>query len=487
MNGPLSYLTEADWQALRARKVALRFERDQVIVRQGDGSRGVMILARGSARVAQDREGVAITLARMGPGEVFGEMSLLEDTAASATVTADEPSEIDLFERDQIEALLRSDPGFSARFHRSLAVHLSQRLRERSKRIAELDALATARLGRAHTTRLGHVTSRQLPPPLVAGIDAFGRAMTAIEAKPGPDAYKKVSDACEELLALLSRAIEGDSLFEVGYADLSSFRDPAALAVGIGGYVFRRTFSWFMSAATLARLYMKPRGFAEDHATLALIDEDDPDGDGVVGPLLDKWFLARPVCRARRAGRDEARDLIRRAAEGAAQVSVLSLASGSAFEAIDLLADFPSLRLTCMDLDHEALASGAARANDLGAAARVAFVHGDVVPREGSQGPSIGRHDVVYALGLFEYLSDDACARLVGWAYDLLVPGGTLMITTLAKGAVDEPFLEHILEWHMIPRHPGDVAALLARSRFGGSPRVHVEDAHLSVEVVKPS
>src|SRR4051812_14184953 len=122
MSHPFSYLTEADWKALRAHAREIHYKRDDVIVREGAESRGVGIIKSGSARVQQVHEGVTITIACMGAGQVFGEMGLLEDTVASAAVIADEPSVVELFERGEIEALLQSDPGFSARFHRSIAV-----------------------------------------------------------------------------------------------------------------------------------------------------------------------------------------------------------------------------------------------------------------------------------------------------------------------------------------------------------------------------
>src|SRR6185295_8130802 len=167
-----------------------------------------------------------------------------------ASVVADEPVTVDLFERGHIEALLQSDPGFSARFHRSIAVHLSRRIRERSRLFSQLNVQAVAQVNRFHTTRLGQITARQLPKDLVAGVDAFEATMRAIEAGPGPSPERRVDEACGRLCLLLDRHTSAEALFEISYADLSSFRDPGRVAEGVGAYVFRQTFSWFMSAAT---------------------------------------------------------------------------------------------------------------------------------------------------------------------------------------------------------------------------------------------
>jgi extracellular factor (EF) 3-hydroxypalmitic acid methyl ester biosynthesis protein len=494
MSNTLLYLTEGDWTMLRAKESELRYERDAVVVREGAPTRGIMLLKSGSARVEQMRGGVGITLARMGPGEMFGEMALLEETAASATVIADEPLVVELFERAHVDALLQSDPGFSSRLYRSIAVHLSRRLRERSQLFSQGSAQAVAQMSRAHSPRLGQITSRQLPLPLVNGVEAFKGAMTALEQRgAGPDAQRRVDDACGALLKLLERHTSAEALFEISYSDLGAFRDPAQVASGVGGYVFRQTFSWFMSAATIARAYMRPRGFPEDHETLEMVYDDDPDGDGTAGPLLDRWYLSRPLCRSRREALDRARALLRGiVAEGrhAGRLSVASLASGRGREVIELAAEPASqgLRATCVDLDPEALASGARLAEDLGVTERIVLVHGNVVPSpEGAGAASIGRHHAAHALGLVEYLSDDECVRFLDWAWDALLPGGTLAISTLAPPNPDRAFMEHILEWRVIHRGEGDLAALFARSRFAKAPRFEplVNGASLFAQVTR--
>lgn len=481
MSNTLSYLTEGDWNLLRANASELRYERDAVVVREGAPARGIMVVKSGTARVEQAREGVAITLARMGPGEVFGEMALLEDSAASASVIADDPLVVELFERAHVDALLQSDPAFSARLYRSISVHLSRRLRERSQLFARGSAQVVAQASRAHSPRLGNITARQVPRPLIAGIQAFEGAMRDVEARADASAQRRVDDACGKLLELLVRHTSAEALFEIGFSDLSSFRDPSRLAAGVGGYVFRQTFSWFMSAATIARAYMRPRGFPEDHETLELVYEDDADGDGTVGPLLDRFFLSRPICRSRRDARARASAFLRGIAGAkGGQISVASLASGEAREGLALAADpaLAGMRLTCVDLDHEALAAVSDAAEELGVDDRIVLVNGNVVPSpEGAGAASIGRHNAAYALGLIEYLSDDECVRFLDWAYDALVPGGSLAVATLAPGDADRAFMEHILEWRVSHRREGDLEALFARSRFAKASKIEVDSS----------
>ena len=62
-------------------------------------------------------------------GELFGEMSFLENEGASYEVVADVPSQIDVIDREHVYKLLADVPGFAGRFFQSLAALLSRRLR----------------------------------------------------------------------------------------------------------------------------------------------------------------------------------------------------------------------------------------------------------------------------------------------------------------------------------------------------------------------
>jgi len=59
---------------------------------------------------------------------------------------------------------------------------------------------------------------------------------------------------------------------------------------------------------------------------------------------------------------------------------------------------------------------------------------------------------------------------LLDWAYDRLLPGGTLII---GKGMPSNPnraSMDHILEWVLIHRSAEQLRRLFARSRFGTTP-----------------
>ncbi len=61
----------------------------------------------------------------IGPGEICGEMSFLEDAVASANVTAHQDVEAYHLDRATLESLFELFPHLASRFYRSLATNLS--------------------------------------------------------------------------------------------------------------------------------------------------------------------------------------------------------------------------------------------------------------------------------------------------------------------------------------------------------------------------
>jgi hypothetical protein len=434
--------------------------------------------------VEEAAQGRGVAVARLGPGQVFGEMSYLEhdDTGASASVIADDDDvEVEVVKGADVDTLLTSDPGFSARFYRSLAVGLARRLRATTRALSTGLVQLGPVLNRFHLDRTGQITQRQMPETLVAGVEAFKGALHAVEAdlRDGrvgdPAAQDRVNSACDDLRGVLERHTREEALLEIGYDDVLAFRDSAELAQGVGGYVFRETFPLFMASATMARCYMKPSGYPEDRLTLERIYQGEPEGDGRLGPLLDRWFLSRPVCRARRHGLRWVTDLLNQVtadSPGPGPVRVTGLVCGTTQELFDLLtaAAVPVLA-TCIDGDADALRAASEAARDLGCADRITFLQADVVDLATGLGPvNLGPQQLIYALGLCDYLTDEQVRQLLDWVQDHLAEGGSVALTNLDAANPDLLFMEHILEWRVYARTEARLRELFAGSRFGGRP-----------------
>jgi CRP-like cAMP-binding protein len=472
-------LSAQDWTSLGAQMKTETFRRGQIILKEGAQRRALFIVRSGAVRVEQAQNGRGIAVALLGPDEVFGEMGFVENVVASASVVAQEDAVIAVIEGDALQSVMASEPGFAVRFYHSLAITLIRRLRITSRRLALAGTGEWAQVNPFRLPRTGNISARQIPPELSAGMESFEQSM--LSAKQGlragslseTEATARIGETCDEVVRLLAQFTEGDPLVEMGWSDLLAFRDPSQLEAGVGDYVFRETFHTMMLSATMARCYAKPRGFPDDHETIAIIYRNQPEGDDRLGPLIDRWFLERPICRSRRASRDLMQATLIEMAGAlpvVEPVRVACLASGDAAELLGLCdVKGAAIRATCVDIDGQALSSTANRADRGGLSDSITLVQGNAVPSD-DDGVSLRSQHVIYALGLCEYLTDAQVLTLLDRSFEGLVSGGGLVITNLAATNPDRDLMEHVLDWKANHRSADDLRALFARSAFGSRP-----------------
>jgi CRP-like cAMP-binding protein len=89
-------------ERFRARDV----EREEVIIRDGDQTDGLYVVLSGEVEVSKDGH----LLTRLKEGDLFGEISLLQKTPATATVTASRHTTLLRLPRADFDALISSHP-----------------------------------------------------------------------------------------------------------------------------------------------------------------------------------------------------------------------------------------------------------------------------------------------------------------------------------------------------------------------------------------
>jgi CRP-like cAMP-binding protein len=134
----LIYLTANDWALVADKANRVQFKEGMILIQKGKRANGVYLLLKGSARVVIPSQASRV----LGPGEICGEMSFLEDSAASASVIAEKDIEAYHLDRATLQSLFELFPHLGSRFYRSLATNLSHRLRELIGPSSELPAPA---------------------------------------------------------------------------------------------------------------------------------------------------------------------------------------------------------------------------------------------------------------------------------------------------------------------------------------------------------
>jgi CRP-like cAMP-binding protein len=138
----LQHLTANDWVLIQAKASRHNYPLGTEIVREGEWPKSIFIIRRGEASVELAASGTRTIVASLGPDDICGEMSFLEQGKATAAVIAStEEVEVDEVDSRELRALFVAFPGLASRFYQSLSMILAQRLRETSKELAREMAL----------------------------------------------------------------------------------------------------------------------------------------------------------------------------------------------------------------------------------------------------------------------------------------------------------------------------------------------------------
>jgi CRP-like cAMP-binding protein len=109
----VSWFEDLDQKSLDAianAAVEQRYQPGQEIVRQGDTGVGAFIIRSGKVDIIQDKDGKEVKLTTLGPGDVFGEMALLDEFPRSASARAVEPTTALGIQRWHFRGILESHP-----------------------------------------------------------------------------------------------------------------------------------------------------------------------------------------------------------------------------------------------------------------------------------------------------------------------------------------------------------------------------------------
>jgi extracellular factor (EF) 3-hydroxypalmitic acid methyl ester biosynthesis protein len=253
------------------------------------------------------------------------------------------------------------------------------------------------------------------------------------------------------------------------------------------------------------RTYHKPLGYAGDYEMVNMILREPYEGASLFAKIVNLCFLKNPPAEAHR---NRIKYLTKGLAEETERVwksgrkaKVFNLGHGPAKEIQDFLknsdlSDHASF--TLLDFNDETIEHATRALQDVKSLrhrqADLNFykksVH-QILKEAARPGPELapGTYDFVYCAGLFDYMSDRICKRLMNIFYDLLAPGGLLLATNVDASKPFRHSMEFILEWHLICRNQEQLAALKPDKAPAGHFKVTHEETgvNIFIEVRKPS
>lgn len=130
-------LSEAELDAVAKCIVERDSAPGEVLIREAEPGESLFVIRKGRVAVEKTTGGRKIQLAELGPGAVFGEMSLIDNFPTSASVVALEPSSFFLIGRLDLNVLLSWDTVLASKMWRSFTEMLCYRVRASNERLLE--------------------------------------------------------------------------------------------------------------------------------------------------------------------------------------------------------------------------------------------------------------------------------------------------------------------------------------------------------------
>ncbi len=241
-------------------------------------------------------------------------------------------------------------------------------------------------------------------------------------------------------------------------------------------YIKRQLHPLVLCSPFIYRTFQKPLGYAGDYEMVSMMLRDPYEGSSMFAKIINRLFLdTAPVVAHRNRIvylKQRLHDETERMANQGKIARIFNLGCGPAQEIqnflIDdplcdsadfLLLDFNDETITNTTRDLEGLRSRHRRRTGIKVDKR--SVH--QILKESSRtgaGFETGSYDFVYCAGLFDYLSDRICRRLLEVFYDLLAPGGLLVATNVDLSNPSRSWMEYVLEWHLVYRNKEQFAKI---------------------------
>jgi extracellular factor (EF) 3-hydroxypalmitic acid methyl ester biosynthesis protein len=269
-------------------------------------------------------------------------------------------------------------------------------------------------------------------------------------------------------------------------------------------YVKRQLHSLVLCAPFMYRTFQKPLGYAGDYEMVSMMLRDPAEGGSLFAKVLNTFFLSTPPVIAHRNRIEYLKGVltreVARVVRTGRDAKIFNLGCGPAREVQDFIIESElsaRAQFTLLDFNEETLMHIRASFEELkrkhNRVPRIKLDKKSVHQllkeggRSGARAPE-DQYDMVYCAGLFDYLSDQVCKRLMNIFYDLLAPGGLLVATNVTDSNPSRNWMEYSVDWHLAHRSSSVMAKLVPDNAPPDSFRVLSEPSSVNafLEVRKP-
>ncbi len=192
----------------------------------------------------------------------------------------------------------------------------------------------------------------------------------------------------------------------------------------------KRTDQHFSKSFLMNRARTWPRGYPGDYEIIEKAYNDQTISQGI-GQLLDRYFLESTLAHGIRNRRAKMRETLTEELLRQPEAQVLNIGCGPCREVLELapVIKQTNAHFTNVDFDTDALLFSAQRLNEAGIADQVSFRQYNAMRMVNAKKNvrEFGHFDVIYTIGLLDYLTDQVLVRMIKSLYATLKPGGVLI------------------------------------------------------------
>ena len=228
------------------------------------------------------------------------------------------------------------------------------------------------------------------------------------------------------------------------------------------GFYFRKqVWEFILGSQFLRRTNLKPRGYAGDSQMMIMCYENDYRGNFVFNKLIHKHPLETRAAYAVRNRRILTPQLIRKAQKDSSGLGrwgfrIMSVACGSAVELQDFFLTseyFETFHCSLLDQDVRALNEAKKGIEQIerarGINLKIDYLNDSV--RRMLRNPNLsekwGQFNFIYSMGLFDYLTPPVARIILKKLYELLLPGGQLLIGNFHTNNPTKHYMEYWMDW----------------------------------------
>ena len=253
-----------------------------------------------------------------------------------------------------------------------------------------------------------------------------------------------------------------------------------------------------MRSPFLWRTYNKPLGYAGDYEMVNMMLRNPYEGPPTYSKLINSLLLQNGPAVGHQNRIDILRDILAEKTNTATHnkkpLRILNIACGPAIEIQKLIKTEQlgeNIEFTLLDFSEETLSYTKQKIsqaiNSSHSQLNVKYIHKSVhtlLKEAGKITPENNYYDMVYCAGLFDYLSDKVCNRLLRLFYQQTQDNGLILVTNVHEDNPALYLMEYLMEWHLIYRGEKQFLGLFPNQ---GQQKVYTDKTgtNLFLEIIK--